>query len=216
MAQLGLFTDREGRPVPEIILLPPQGQLRYWPQWLAAEAAQHWQQLLLATLDWEQKEILLFGKKVKEPRLSAWYGEPDAVYVYSGVPHQPLPWTEALAQLKAQVEAAAGCRFNSVLCNYYRDGQDAMGWHADDEPELGPTPTIASVSFGAERPFRFRKKKAHAEKAEVVLASGSLLLMEGAVQQHWHHAIPKTKKPLPPRLNLTFRWVTARETPQKR
>jgi alkylated DNA repair dioxygenase AlkB len=157
---------------------------------------------------WEQRNIRIFGQEMPQPRLTAWYGDPDARYAYSGLRWEPRPWTPVLLALRQRVETATACRFNSVLLNLYRTGQDSMGWHADDEPELGPTPAIASLSLGAMRRFRLRPRTglAHAPLS-LDLTSGSLLLMRGATQQHWQHALPKTARLVGPRLNLTFRWV---------
>jgi alkylated DNA repair dioxygenase AlkB len=162
------------------------------------------------TIAWEQRSILLFGKLHPQPRLTAWYGDPDASYTYSGLRWLPLPWLPELAALRAQLEAVSGTRFNSVLLNLYRDGHDSMGFHADDEPELGPAPTIASISLGATRRFRLRPQPGlAASPLGLDLTSGSLLLMRGNTQHNWQHAVPKTARPVGPRLNLTFRWVHA-------
>jgi alkylated DNA repair dioxygenase AlkB len=153
-----------------------------------------------------QESIVLFGRPVLQPRLSAWVG--DAPYTYSGKTFAPLPWTPALAALRARVEADAGHRMNSVLLNLYRDGRDSMGFHADDEPELGPRPIIASVSFGATRRFLLRPKRREAEQRhELALTHGSLLVMLGATQQNWVHGVPKTTRVSEARLNLTFRRI---------
>ena len=166
---------------------------------------------LTETVAWEQRHIRLFGQWHPQPRLTAWYGEPEARYAYSGLRWEPLPWLPALAQLREQVAFASGERYNSVLLNRYRDGRDSMGWHADDEPELGPAPVIASLSLGAARRFRVRPRPGTAGAAfGLDLAPGSLLVMDGTTQQHWQHALPKTARPVGERLNLTFRWVEAR------
>lgn len=177
----------------------------------AADAA-HLLAHLTRTVAWEQRSIRLFGRLVPQPRLTAWYGDPAATYAYSGLRWEPRPWLPALAELRRQVQAATGAAFNSVLLNLYRTGQDSMGWHADDEPELGPAPVIASVSLGATRQFRLRPRPAGAAAGTpargVALPGGSLLLMRPPTQQHWQHALPKTTRPTGPRLNLTFRWVS--------
>ncbi|MET4107326.1 alpha-ketoglutarate-dependent dioxygenase AlkB [Hymenobacter sp. UYP22] len=171
--------------------------------------------VLTDAVPWQQQPIRLFGREVLQPRLTAWYGDAGAAYSYSGLHLEPLPWLPALAELRQQVEQAAGCLFNSVLLNLYRTGQDSMGYHADDEPELGPAPTIASVTLGATRTFRLKPRPAAfpsgaplPESFSLPLTSGSLLIMRGATQQHWFHALPKTTRPVGPRLNLTFRQVT--------
>lgn len=163
---------------------------------------------LSAGVAWEQRTIRLFGQEFPQPRLTAWYGDAEARYTYSNLTWEPRPWTPTLLALRRRLEATTGARFNSVLLNLYRDGRDSMGWHADDEPELGPAPTIASLSLGATRRFRLRPRAGLAHSPlSVDLPSGSLLLMRGATQQHWQHALPKTTRSLGPRLNLTFRWV---------
>ena len=176
----------------------------------ATEAAQLLAQLQ-AEVPWEQRSIRLFGQQVPQPRLTAWYGDPAARYSYSGLAWEPVPWLPALQALRQRIETASQAQFNSVLLNLYRDGRDSMGWHADDEPELGPAPVIASLSLGATRRFRLRPQASRAHgPVGLDLPSGSLLLMGGATQQHWQHALPKTSRPVGQRLNLTFRWVGVR------
>ena len=153
---------------------------------------------------WRQDSIVLFGKQHLQPRLTAWYG--DASYTYSGLRLDPLPWTPLLAELRAAVEAACGCRFNSVLLNYYRNERDSMGMHSDDEPELGPDPVIASLSFGATRPFVLRHKR-NKQTHKIDLQDGSLLLMSNGLQSNWLHGIHKSTRPLGERINLTFRYI---------
>ena len=153
---------------------------------------------------WEARNIVLFGKEVPQPRLACWYG--DLAYSYSGITLDPRPMTPTLLEVKQRCEEAASTRFNSVLVNLYRDGQDSMGLHADDEPELGVEPIIASVSFGGERNFRLRHRQSK-ELQQISLASGSLLVMSGLSQECWMHDVPKTKKFVEPRINLTFRYI---------
>jgi alkylated DNA repair dioxygenase AlkB len=159
---------------------------------------------LIAETDWRSDSITLWGKQFLQPRLSAWYGE--AAYRYSGLRLAPQPFTALQLAIRAAVEAATGHTFNSVLLNYYRDGRDSMGMHSDDEAELGPTPAIASVSFGAERVFILRHKTS-GERLRLNLNDGSLLLMAGSLQKHWSHGINKTAKPVGARVNLTFRTI---------
>jgi alkylated DNA repair dioxygenase AlkB len=149
----------------------------------------------------------VFGKTHPQPRLVAWYGDPGTRYSYSGIDHEPLPWTKALQRLRRQVADVCGYGFNSVLLNYYRDGRDSMGMHADDEPELGPRPVIASVSLGEPRPFRLVHRRREAESLSLPLPSGSLLLMRGDTQRNWKHGINKTSRTCGPRINLTFRRI---------
>jgi alkylated DNA repair dioxygenase AlkB len=157
---------------------------------------------------WRQEPITLFGKRYLQPRLLAWYGDPEARYRYSGVVHEPLPWLPVLAALRDRVEALAGARFNSVLANLYRDHRDSMGLHADDEPELGKQPVIASLSLGEERVFRLRHRHDKSiEPLRLPLPSGSLLVMRGDTQRNWKHEVPKRARPCGPRINLTFRYI---------
>ncbi|GAB2859003.1 alpha-ketoglutarate-dependent dioxygenase AlkB family protein [Hymenobacter ruber] len=186
----------------------PQAELLFDPTFLPAAEAEALLAQLTAKVAWEQRSIRLFGQDIPQPRLTAWYGDAEARYTYSGLAWEPRPWLPILQALRQRLETAAGAHFNSVLLNLYRDGRDSMGWHADDEPELGPTPVIASLSLGATRRFRLRPRAGlgHAPFG-LDLPSGSLLLMRGPTQQHWQHALPKTARPIGPRLNLTFRWV---------
>ena len=159
---------------------------------------------LLAETPWRAETVVVFGKRHLQPRLSAWYG--DASYTYSGLRMEPLPWTPLLDEIRAAVEAACGQRFNSVLLNRYRSGQDSMGMHSDDEPELGPEPVIASLSYGTERTFILRHKR-NKDTIRLPLTDGGLLLMAGTLQQNWLHGINKSARPLGERINLTFRNV---------
>lgn len=156
----------------------------------------------------------MFGRRHKQPRLEAWYGDPGTDYSYSGVHHTPLPWTDDLQKLRDLAQMASQSLFNSVLLNYYRDGQDHMGLHADDEPELGERPTIASLSLGAQRRMFFRPKKPTPNQVtySLDLDCGSLLIMAGDTQRNWKHGIRKTRKPCGARVNLTFRNITRRHT----
>lgn len=185
----------------------PDGDLRLWPS--AFEAAET--PVLFAdlrrTIDWQQEEILIFGAPRQVPRLVAWHGDPEARYTYSGTVHEPRPWMPVLERIRDRVHRLTGAKFNAVLLNLYRDGRDGMGWHADDEPELGPEPVIASVSFGASRRFCLRHRRRKDLRRELLLADGSLLLMAGQTQRHWVHAVPKTSRPAGERINLTFRLV---------
>jgi alkylated DNA repair dioxygenase AlkB len=151
---------------------------------------------------WRAETVTVYGKRHLQPRLTAWHG--DRGYTYSGLTLVPQPWTPLLLEIRAAVEAASDQHFNSVLLNYYRDGRDSMGMHSDDEPELGPQPVIASVSFGEERQFILRHK-ASRETLKMPLASGSLLVMRGPTQHFWQHGINKSARAMGPRVNLTFR-----------
>ncbi|WP_228894223.1 alpha-ketoglutarate-dependent dioxygenase AlkB family protein [Pseudoduganella aquatica] len=159
---------------------------------------------LLAETAWRAEAITLWGKQMLQPRLSAWYG--DARYSYSGMTLEPQPFTPLQLEIKQAVEQASGQRFNSVLLNYYRDGQDSMGFHSDDEKELGRNPVIASVSFGDPRTFILKHKRLP-KTVKLALGDGSLLVMAGALQHHWRHGINKEKTACGPRVNLTFRQI---------
>ncbi len=160
------------------------------------------------SLNWQQEEIIIVGKKVLVPRLISWYGDVGASYCYSGVTHQPQSWNEDLLEIKKRIEVFSGFSFNSVLANLYRDGSDSMGWHADKEKQLGENPAIASLSLGEKRLFKIRHNKT-AETLDIQLSHGDLLLMSGALQHHWRHCVPKTKQQKKPRINLTFRNIVS-------
>jgi alkylated DNA repair dioxygenase AlkB len=163
---------------------------------------------LIRDVPWQSGDIVLFGRRYRQPRLFAWYGDPQAHYSYSGTALAPRPWTPRLQQLRECMQRLADVPFNSVLLNYYRDHRDSMGLHADDEPELGPRPVIASLSLGAERVFRLKHRRDRSIRAvRLPLPAGSVLLMAGATQRHWKHELPKQTRPCGPRLNLTFRLI---------
>jgi alkylated DNA repair dioxygenase AlkB len=183
-------------------LLSYDGQATIFAEALPVHLADRSFADLHAATAWRQEIARVMGRAVPLPRLTAWYGE--AGYIYSGIRHEPRPWTPILLDLKAIAEALAGQPFNSVLLNLYRDGRDSVSWHADDEPGLGPEPMIASLSLGAARRFLLRHRRTR-ERVEVVLGHGSCLVMSGAVQHHWQHQVPKTARPVGPRINLTFR-----------
>ena len=168
--------------------------------WVADHAALLDQ--LSAEIGWEQHEITLFGRTVPTPRLTAWIG--DVAYGYSGVVNQPRPWPDALTALRQRLRDELGVEFNSCLANLYRDGADSMGFHSDDEPELGPAPTIASVSLGARRRFVLRHRTTR-QRWSWDLGGGDLLVMRDESQRDYAHAVPKTARPVGPRMNLTFR-----------
>ncbi|GEO05581.1 alkylated DNA repair protein [Adhaeribacter aerolatus] len=186
----------------------PNAEIYFWPQFFSPRQSNYYLTELTRTVAWRQDKIRMFGKEFLLPRLTAWYGDAGKSYQYSGISMKPLPWLPVLLPLKEVVEAAAGHRFNSVLLNYYRHGQDSMGWHSDDEPELGLNPVIASVSFGQDRRFDLRHRQDKTvPKQSVWLEDGSLLLMQGATQHYWQHQLPKSAKAPGTRLNLTFRTI---------
>lgn len=184
-----------------------EGQARLWPAAFTTDEASELFAELRAGVDWHEEEILIFGRRVQVPRLVAWYGDPGASYQYSGTLHLPEPWTPVLAGIRDRVAKLTGEAFNAVLLNLYRDGRDGMGWHADDEPELGRNPVIASVSLGAPRRFCLRHRRRRDCRLDLPLPHGSVLLMSGTTQHHWVHALPKTRAAVGERINLTFRWV---------
>lgn len=186
--------------------LDQTGLVRF-ADWMAAPAAEALNAALSQAISWETHRLRLFGRWVDAPRLSCWIGDPGAVYRYSGQTFAPQPWPQALLPLRQRLREELGVDFNSVLANLYRDGRDAMGWHSDDEPELGPEPVIASLSLGAARRFLLRRRDDHAVKQAFVLEPGSLLVMRGASQRDWQHALPRTARPVGPRINLTFRRI---------
>lgn len=185
-------------------LLPHDGSAFYQPGFFNLAECERMFSSIKAETPWEERSIILFGKEVPQPRLACWYG--DMAYSYSGITLEPRPMTATLMEIKQRCEDATSAKFNSVLVNLYRDGQDSMGLHADDEPELGSEPTIASVSFGGERNFRLRHRQTK-ELHQISLSSGSLLVMSGLSQACWMHDIPKTKRHVEPRINLTFRYI---------
>lgn len=155
---------------------------------------------------WKQESMNMYGKRIDFPRLTAWYGNNDKPYSFSGITLQPLPWSSEILIIKNKIEPIAKTEFNSVLLNLYRDGNDSISWHTDAEKELGLNPVIASVNFGATRKFQLRHIKTK-EKLEIELTHGSLLIMQGELQHFWQHQVPKTSKPVVERINLTFRVI---------
>ncbi len=195
--------------LPGAALHLPGALLRYAPAFLAAAEADTLFAALRAEIAWERHHVRLFGRTLPAPRLSCWIGDAGAVYAYSGMRFEPQPWPPALTALRAHLQRACVVRFNSVLANLYRDGRDAMGWHSDDEPELGDAPLIASLSLGSPRRFLLRAREGDRGLA-LTLAHGSLLLMGGGCQRLYRHALPRTRAAVGPRINLTFRRVHPR------
>jgi alkylated DNA repair dioxygenase AlkB len=186
----------------------PDAEVYYLPRLPLGRSADAVMRRLNDEVPWRAEEITLFGRKIMQPRLTAWYGDPGCIYSYAGIRLHPTPWNETLRDVKTQIEAATAETFNSVLLNCYRDGRDSVGFHSDDEPELGPRPVIASLSLGAERVFVMKHKTARDLKpVRLKLASGSLLLMKGETQHNWRHGVPKASRPCGSRINLTFRRI---------
>ena len=191
-------------------LLPRDGRASLHLDVLSPERGEAIFEALRKEVPWAQHDITIFGRTVAEPRLSAWVGDEGTDYTYSGRPRAPLPWTPALSEMRMLCEEVARSPFNAVLCNLYRDGQDSMGWHSDDETDLGANPVIASLSLGSERRFRFRPRETR-ETITLDLPPRSLLVMAGECQRHWQHAISKTTRDVGPRINLTYRQVKPRD-----
>lgn len=167
---------------------------------------------LLNDTPWRQDNIQVWGKTHLQPRLTAWHGEPDTAYSYSGIQLTPNAWNPTLIKIKNDISAATGHPFNSVLLNLYRDQRDSMGWHSDDEPELGQNPVIASLSLGATRTFKLKHKTRTEQKIlNLDLQHGSLLIMAGSTQHHWLHSISKQTRTIAPRINLTFRQIISKK-----
>ncbi len=182
-------------------------QLRYASHWLDIAAANALFVALRDGIAWERHRIRLFGRVLDAPRLSCWIGDDDAAYTYSRMRYLPQPWPAPLSAIRNRLRAECAADFNGVLANLYRDGNDSMGWHADDELELGARPLIASLSLGATRRFVIRHRGDPARRLAINLAHGSLLLMSGDTQLHYRHALPKTARAVAPRINLTFRQI---------
>ncbi|GAA4945294.1 alpha-ketoglutarate-dependent dioxygenase AlkB [Algibacter agarivorans] len=179
----------------------------YYPNFFHQSLADTLFENLLSQMNWKQDSITVFGKTHLQPRLTAFYANNKNEYKYSNIIMQPHPFSGDLLKIKNNIETALNIDFTSCLANLYRDGKDSNGWHADDEKELGESPIIASVSFGAERIFHFKHKFDNALKTKLILQHGSLLLMQGETQAYWLHQIPKTQKHIGKRINLTFRII---------
>jgi len=185
----------------------PIEMLEYRPGLFSAEESDHYLETFIRTVPWEQKTVKMWEKQILTPRLTAWFGDPQTNYAFSDLKLDPMPWTPELLAIKAKVEPLAGVIFNSVLLNYYRDGNDSVAWHSDKENVLGKRPVIASVSFGQVRSFGIRSKADHKEQYAVRLEHGSFLLMKAGLQEAFEHRIAKSTRPMKPRINLTFRIV---------
>lgn len=182
------------------------GFVDYEPSFLSPIEANQWYEFLRENVLWEQKQYSWSGKKVFQPRLTAWYADDENMkYSYSGITQKVQPWMPELLELKQKIEAVSGAEYNSVLLNYYRDGNDSVAFHADDEKELGDNPNIASLSLGATRTFTLLKNGAPDVYKDYDLTNGSLLIMGGTTQRHWKHSIPKQPEITEGRINLTFR-----------
>lgn len=194
--------------IPDPIFLNlPDAEVIYYPHFFDKEEADIIFAELTNEIPWQQDDIRVFGKTHPQPRLTALFGNEGKPYSYSNIKMQPHPWNLLLQKIKSKVESVSDTNFTTVLLNQYRDGKDSNGWHADNEKELGTNPIIASLSFGAERTFQLKHNSDKDQKKSIVLEHGSLLLMKGTTQHCWKHQIPKTAKPVGPRINLTFRVI---------
>lgn len=182
------------------------GVYAYLPGFFTKQEADALFDAFSKNIAWNQEEMKMYGKVVKFPRLTSWYGDSDRPYSFSGITLQPNPWTTELLEIKKRIEPLSDAVFNSVLLNLYRDGSDSISWHTDAEKELGKNPVIASVNFGAERTFQLRHVETN-ERIDIPLSHGSLLIMKGELQHYWQHQIPKTKTVKTARINLTFRVI---------
>ncbi|AWB69062.1 alpha-ketoglutarate-dependent dioxygenase AlkB [Saccharobesus litoralis] len=183
----------------------------YFPNLFSLSESRHYFRLL-ESLNWQQETLNLYNREVKTPRLQSFYGDNGVYYTYSGQRFDATEWVQVLSCLKPWLASTCSqvlgrtIQFNAMLGNYYRDGNDNMGWHADDEPELGQEPVIASLNFGAARDFKF-KHKFSSQQHNLLLENGSLLIMAGKTQQFWYHSLPKRMRVAEPRINLTFRYL---------
>lgn len=193
-------------PDPAQNLLPCDGIVNYHGRVFSPEEAHYFHALLMQNIRWQNDEVVLFGKRIVTSRKVAWYADNGTAYSYSGSTKQALPWTPELTRIKDTVQHISEAVFNACLLNLYHDGSEGMGWHSDDEKTIVPESAIASISLGAERKFSFKhKRKQDQETVSLQLEDGSLLIMKGSTQTHWLHSLPKSKKVMQPRINLTFR-----------
>lgn len=203
MEQLDLFNSTKHKAeITEI----PNGEFLHIRQFFSKSLSDKYFRTLLDAIDWKQEKMNMYGKELLFPRLTAWYGDNDKPYTFSGITLQPNKWTPELLEIKKEVETKVDASFNSVLLNRYRNGNDSISWHTDAEKELGKNPVIASVNFGATREFQLKHINTN-EKISIELSHGSLLIMMGELQHFWKHQIPKTKKTVGERINLTFRVI---------
>ena len=204
MSQLDMFGELQpvnGQPV-----VLKNGEYIYYPNFINVPTANDYLEALKNNIDWKQESMNMYGKQVMFPRLTAWYGDNDKPYSFSGIKLNPTLWSKELLEIKNLIEPTCNVEFNSVLLNLYRDGNDSISWHTDAEKELGKNPLIASVNFGAERKFQIRHNETH-ETHNIILKHGSLLIMKGELQHYWKHQVPKQKAVLKERINLTFRVI---------
>jgi alkylated DNA repair dioxygenase AlkB len=200
MSQLSLFGSDEYYEFPEELL-------EYTDQFLRGKEATELQENLMVSTPWKQNTQKMYDKTVLTPRLTAWYGDSSKMYHLGNNDFTVNEWSPELIALKEKIETYSEHKFNSVLLNLYRDGNDSVAWHRDKESELGKRPVIASISLGQVRNFDFRKVDNHQQKYSIALRNGSLLIMKGDLQLNWEHRIAKSSKLMKPRINLTFRFI---------
>ncbi len=188
-------------------LLPFGGEILLFQNFFSDQESKKYSHYLENEIKWKQEPITIFGKKIMQPRLTAFYGDTEKVYSYSGINMKPYAWTNELLEIKTKIETVAQVKFTSALLNFYRNEKDSMGWHRDNEKELGDHPVIGSVSFGATRIFQLRDYKSKNITKSVELTNGSFLLMRGETQHVWEHQLPKTSKHTGKRINMTFRII---------
>jgi alkylated DNA repair dioxygenase AlkB len=210
MNQLDIFgnniTLKAVTPTQTGLTIIENGEYSYFPNFFNKIESDNFLKSLRENIIWKQESMNMYGKKIDFPRLTAWYGDNDKPYTFSGITLQPLPWSPEIIEIKNKIETKENVVFNSVLLNLYRDGNDSISWHTDAERELGKNPVIASVNFGETRKFQLRHIKTK-EKIEIELTHGSLLIMQGELQHFWQHQVPKTKEIKKERINLTFRVI---------
>lgn len=210
MNQLDIFGNETNTKTktqtPTGLYVVDNGEYIYSPNFFSKTESDSFLKSLKENILWKQESMNMYGKQIDFPRLTAWYGDNDKPYKFSGITLQPLPWTTEILVIKTRIEPESNVIFNSVLLNRYRDGNDSISWHTDAERELGKNPIIASVNFGDTRKFQLRHIKTK-EKLEIELSHGSLLIMQGELQHFWQHQVPKTKEFKTERINLTFRVI---------
>lgn len=201
-----IIEQESNNKIKEGLIIIENGEYIYLPNFFTKSESDKYFQILKNEILWKQESMNMYGKQVLFPRLTAWYGNNYKPYSFSGITLNPNFWTDELSEIKNKIEPIAKTKFNSVLLNRYRSGNDSISWHTDAEKELGINPIIASVNFGATRKFQLRHIKTK-EKIEIELTHGSLLVMQGELQHFWQHQVPKTNKVVGERINLTFRTI---------
>jgi len=202
-----LFSESDRVAASYLDLPLPDADVRLYMSIFSRRESDEMMERLLDEIHWQQERITIYGQTHDLPRLTAWYGDPGKRYTYSGITVEPMPWTDTLLTIWRRISQLANIQFNSVLLNRYRSGSDGVAWHSDDEPELGRNPVIGSVTFGEARPFQMKHKAIEGLRESIQLEHGSFLLMSGTTQHRWLHRIPKSRKQLGERINLTFRVV---------